>query len=62
MGTGSGLVPELAGDPPIKADKDASDDEGEDDGRLRTAFIGNQPRGGVLGSLAPEAQVCALRP
>ena len=45
----------------MKADKDASDDEEEDDGRLRTAFIGNQGRGrssgGVFGSVAAEAQV-----
>ena len=47
----------------MKADKDASDDDEEDDGRLRTAFIGGgglgNPGGGVFGGLAADSQVCS---
>ena len=58
--SGSGLAPDAAGQPAAQPDKDASDGEYEDDGRLRTAFIGSKSKaapGGVFGSAAAEPEV-----
>ena len=66
--TGAGLGPDAAGQPIGKPDKDASDDDEEDDGRLRTAFIGSRskataPGRGVFGGLSTaEPEVSCHKP